>query len=70
MEKIIDFIGSDEGMESAAQVRSLVTKPGFEGNTEVENLEDHLIDYDAVWADQNQDEIMKRWRDTFGTIEE
>ena len=70
VEKIIDFIGSDEGMESAAQVRSLVTKPGFEGSTEVEDLEERLIDYDAVWADENQDEIMKRWRDTFGTIEE
>ncbi len=70
VEKLIDYIGSDEGMESAAKVRSLVTKPGFEGNTEVENLEDYLIEYDAVWADQNQDEIMKRWRDTFGSIDE
>src|SRR5699024_11509038 len=60
VEKIIDFIGSDEGMESAAQVRSLVTKPGFEGNTEGEDLEERLIDYDAGWADENQDEIMKR----------
>lgn len=70
VEKLIDYIGSDEGMKSAANVRALVTKPGFEGNTEITNLEDYLIDYDAVWADQNQDDIMKRWRDTFGSIEE
>lgn len=70
VEKVIDYIGSDEGMTSAANVRSMVTKPGFEGKTDIENLDDHFIDYDAVWADENQDDIMKKWRDMFGSIAE
>lgn len=67
VEKLIDYIGTEEGMESAAQVRSMVTRPGIESTGKVDNLEDHLIDYDAVWADENEEEIMQKWRDTLGS---
>lgn len=67
VEKLIDYIGSEEGMKSAAKVRSMVTRPGIEGDNAADDLESHLIDYDAVWAEEHQDEIMKRWRDTFGS---
>lgn len=67
VETLIDYIGSEKGMEAAAQVRSMVTRPDIEGEAPIENLEDHLIDYDAVWADENEEEIMQEWRETFGS---
>lgn len=70
VETLIDYIGSDEGMESASKVRSMVTKPGFEGNTGIENLQEHFIDYDPIQADAEQEAVMERWRDTFGTVAE
>lgn len=63
VEKVIDYIGSEKGMNKSAEYRSMVTKPGIEGT--VDNLEEHLIDYDAVWAEENRDRIMKKWRTKF-----
>lgn len=63
VEEVIDYVGSEEGMEKSAEHRSMVTKPGVEGT--VDNVEDYLIDYDAVWAEKNRDRIMKEWRSKF-----
>lgn len=60
-EEVIDYIGSEEGMEKSAEHRSMVTKPGVGS----EEIEDYLIDYDAEWAEENQDSIMEKWRDKF-----
>lgn len=67
VEKLIDYIGSKKGMEASAKIRSMVTNPDVKGSSEAKNIEDHLIDYDAVWAEKHQDEIMKKWRKTFGS---
>lgn len=63
VEEVIDYVGSEEGMKKSAEHRSMVTKPDVEGTAE--NIEDYLIDYDAVWAEENRDRIMKEWRDKF-----
>ncbi len=63
VKEIIDYIGSEEGMKVSAEQRSMVTKPGIEGT--VDNIEEHLIDYDAVWAAENRDRIMEEWRNKF-----
>lgn len=63
VEEVIDYIGSEKGMESSAEHRSMVTKSNIEGTDD--EVEDYLIDYDAVWAEENQDRIMEEWRDRF-----
>ncbi|TFJ92013.1 ABC transporter substrate-binding protein [Lentibacillus salicampi] len=63
VEEVIDYIGSEKGMESSAKHRSMVTKPGIEGT--VDGVEEHLIDYDAEWAEENRDRIMEEWRERF-----
>jgi iron(III) transport system substrate-binding protein len=63
VKEIIDYIGSEHGMKVAAEHRSMVTKPGIEGS--VENIDQYLIDYDAVWAAENRDRIMEEWRTKF-----
>lgn len=63
VEKIIDYIGSEEGMLKSAEHRSMVTKPGIEGT--VENVEQYLIDYDAEWAEENRDRLMEEFRQRF-----
>jgi iron(III) transport system substrate-binding protein len=63
VEEVIDYIGSEKGMEKSAEHRSMVTKPGVQGT--MEEIEDHLIDYDAEWAEENRDRIMKEWRSKF-----
>ncbi|HLR01749.1 MAG TPA: ABC transporter substrate-binding protein [Virgibacillus sp.] len=63
VEEVIDYIGSKKGMESSAEHRSMVTKSNIEGTDD--EVEDYLIDYDAVWAEENQDRIMEEWRDRF-----
>ena len=60
--KVIDFIGSEKGMQAAAKERSMVTRPGVEGAID---FEPNLIEYDAVWAAENRDRIMDKWSDTF-----
>src|SRR5690625_8042166 len=44
VQKVIDYVGSEAGMESAGEHRSMVTKPGVEGT--VGDTEPNLIDYD------------------------
>ncbi|WP_240473321.1 ABC transporter substrate-binding protein [Salsuginibacillus kocurii] len=61
-EEVIDFIGTDEGMELAAEYRSMVTKPDVEGTID---FEPNLIDYDAVWAAENRERIMNEWQEKF-----
>lgn len=63
VEEAIDYIGSEQGMKKSAEFRSMVTKPGIEGTAE--EIEEYLIDYDAVWAEENRDRIMERWREDF-----
>lgn len=63
VEEVIDYIGSEEGMKSSAEHRSMVTKSNIEGTND--EVEDYLIDYDAVWAEENQDRIMEEWRNRF-----
>lgn len=60
--KVMDYMASDEFMEVTAEYRSMVTKPGI---TDSEELEKHFIDYDAVWAADNQDRVMEKWREEF-----
>ncbi|MCR6109455.1 ABC transporter substrate-binding protein [Bacillus sp. A301a_S52] len=60
--KVIDFIGSDEGMELAAEYRSMVTKPGM---SEDLDFDPNFIDYDAVWAAENRDRIMEEYQKKF-----
>lgn len=62
VQKIVDFIGSEKGMEVAAQFRSKVTKPGIEGTID---FEPNLIDYDAQWAAENRDRIQEEWEKRF-----
>lgn len=67
-EELIDYIGSDEGMKSAVSQRSMVTAPGVTGSAPVDDVEKYLMDdYDAKWAAEHQDAIMKRWRQSFGS---
>ncbi|MCP8615841.1 ABC transporter substrate-binding protein [Salirhabdus salicampi] len=63
VKEIIDYIGSENGMEEASKHRSMVTKPGFVGT--VENIDQYLIDYDAVWAAENRERVMEEWRTKF-----
>ncbi|GEL08274.1 extracellular solute-binding protein [Salisediminibacterium halotolerans] len=61
-ETVIDYIGSDAGMELAAEHRSMVTKPDVDGTID---FEPNLIDYDAVWASENRERIMDEWQERF-----
>lgn len=60
--KVIDFIGSEKGMQAAATQRSMVTKPGVAGTID---FEPNLIEYDAIWAAENRTRIMDKWNATF-----
>lgn len=60
--KVIDFIGSDEGMELAAEYRSMVTKPGMSADLD---FDPNFIDYDAVWAAENRERIMQEYQEKF-----
>src|SRR5699024_889531 len=63
VEEVIDYIGSEKRMEKTDEHSSMVTKPDMHGT--VEEIEDHSIDYDAVWSEENLDRIMKKWRSKF-----
>ncbi|AOM83503.1 ABC transporter substrate-binding protein [Salisediminibacterium beveridgei] len=60
--KVIDFIGSDEGMELASEYRSMVTKPGMSADLD---FDPNFIDYDAVWAADNRERIMQEYQEKF-----
>ncbi len=58
---VIDWIGSEDGMRAALEYRGMVTRAEvMDGSFDV-----NFIDYDAVWAAENRDRIMERWRDEF-----
>src|SRR5699024_11247858 len=54
-EEVIDYIGSEEGMEKSAEHRSMVTKPGVGS----EEIEDYLIDYDR--SEEHTSELQSRF---------
>ncbi|WNF36682.1 ABC transporter substrate-binding protein [Bacillaceae bacterium IKA-2] len=60
--KVIDFIGSDEGMGLASEFRSMVTKPGMSAELD---FDPNFIDYDAVWAAENRERIMEEFQNKF-----
>lgn len=60
--KIVDYVGSERGMKTVAEHRSMVTRPGIAGAID---FEPNFIDYDAVWAAENQERIMEQWREKF-----
>lgn len=60
--KVIDFIGSDEGMELASEYRSMVTKPGMSADLD---FDPNFIDYDAIWAAENRERIMQEYQEKF-----
>ena len=60
--KIVDYVGSERGMKTVAEHRSMVTRPGIAGAID---FEPNFIDYDAVWAAENQERIMEQWRERF-----
>lgn len=63
VQKIIDYVGSEEGMKVSGEYRSMVTKPGVEGTAG--DSEPNLIDYDALWAAENRDAIQEEWDKRF-----
>jgi iron(III) transport system substrate-binding protein len=58
---VIDWIGSEAGMKAALEYRGMVTRAEVMEGDFVANF----IDYDAVWAAENRERIMERWRDEF-----
>lgn len=63
VQQVVDFVGSEAGMEAAAEHRSMVTKPGVEGTAG--DAEPNLIDYDALWAADNRQNIQDEWDNRF-----
>ena len=59
--EVIDWIGSEAGMKAALDYRGMVTRAEVMDGA----FEANFIDYDAVWAAENRDRIMERWRDEF-----
>lgn len=58
---VIDWIGSEAGMQAFHEYRGMVTRAEVMDSEFVANF----IDYDADWAAENRDRIMERWRDEF-----
>ncbi|WP_227003933.1 extracellular solute-binding protein [Salicibibacter halophilus] len=65
VQQVVDFVGSEAGMEAAAEHRSMVTKPGIEGTAG--DAEPNLIDYDALWAADNRQDIQDEWDSRFNS---
>lgn len=61
-QRLVDFAGSPEGMAVAGRYRSKVTRPGV---ASLVDFDAPVIEYDAVWAAENQDRIMTEWRSRF-----
>ncbi len=61
-QKLIDWLGSKEGMTFIGKFRSKVTRPGILGRVQ---LDPGLIKYDALWAGENQKRIMSEWKSRF-----
>ncbi len=60
--KFIDYVGSKEFHEEVAKYRSKVTYPGVDA---LVKFDPKLIDYDAKWAADNRDRIMREWKVRF-----
>ena len=60
--KLIDWLGSKEGMTLIGKHRSKVTRPGIPGRV---SLEPNLIKNDALWAAENKKRIMSEWKKRF-----
>lgn len=63
--KVMNYLGSDKFMKKTAEYRSVVTKPDISGSENSEKLREHFVDYDAKWAAENRDKVMKQWRKKF-----
>jgi iron(III) transport system substrate-binding protein len=62
-QRLIDWLGTEEGMRIAAEERALVTRPGIEGTID---FEPNFIDYDAFWAAEHNDRLIEAWIERFG----
>ena len=62
-QRLIDWLGTEEGMRVAAEERALVTRPGIEGTID---FEPNFIDYDAFWAAEHNDRLIEAWIERFG----
>ncbi len=62
-QELIDWLGTEEGMEVAATERALVTREDIEGTID---FEPNFIDYDALQAAEDNDRIIEEWIERFG----
>jgi iron(III) transport system substrate-binding protein len=60
--RLVHFLGTPAGQTMAGKMRSRVTRPGIEA---LVPFQPKLIKYDAVWAGENRDRIMRTWRERF-----
>ncbi len=60
--KNIDHVGSRKFQEEVAKYRSKVTYPGVKS---LVDFNPKLIDYDAQWAAENRNRIMRTWKTRF-----
>jgi iron(III) transport system substrate-binding protein len=58
-QKLIDWLGSQEGQTFIGKFRSKVTRPGIPSRVKVDP---NLIKFDAIWAAENQKRIMSEWK--------
>jgi hypothetical protein len=62
-QRLIDWLGTEEGMRVAAEERALVTRDDIEGTID---FEPNFIDYDAAWAAEHNDRLIEEWIERFG----
>lgn len=62
-ETLLDWIGSEEGMQAAAEQRDLVTHPAV-GDDDTDDA--NFIDYDAQTAADDENEVLDEWIERFG----
>ncbi len=60
--RLVHFLGTPAGQAMAGKMRSKVTRPGVQS---LVPFQPNLIKYDAVWAGDNRDRIMRTWRERF-----
>jgi iron(III) transport system substrate-binding protein len=63
-QRLIDWLGTTEGMEVAASERALVTRDDIEGTID---FEPNFIDYDALQAAEDNDRLIEEWIERFGS---
>ena len=62
-QRLIDWLGTEEGMEVAATERALVTRDDIEGTID---FDPNFIDYDALQAAEDNDRVIEEWIERFG----